>query len=97
MKEQANKRWDEMRQTSFLERGADADRCSKLVAGEALVDALVQLDGGVLNVDCANSRQLPNVNASYGKRLIILPPLVTTSIIINYYLFQLHAILDKYY
>jgi len=52
--------------TGFLEHGADADGSSELVAGEALVDALVQLDRRVLDVNCADSRQLPDVDASYG-------------------------------
>ena len=65
-------------QTSFLEHCAVADGSSKLVAGEALVDAFMLLNGRILDVDRANSRNLPNVDAGYDKWLAIFPPLVTT-------------------
>jgi len=65
-------------QTSFLEHCAVADGSSKLVAGEALVDAFMLLNGRILDVDRANSRHLPNVDAGYDKWLAIFPPLVTT-------------------
>jgi len=43
----------------------------------------VLLDGRLLDVDRANSGQLPNVDAGYGKWLVIFPPLVTTPTIIR--------------
>lgn len=68
-------------QTGFLQRGADADGRPKLISGEALVDALVLLYRRVLDVDRADSRQLPDVNASNLERLVVFLPLVTATTI----------------
>jgi len=75
--------------TCFLERGADADGSSELVAGKALVDSLVLLHRRVLDVNRTHSRSLPDVDAGYFKWFSVLSPLITASI--NRHSFTCHT------